>query len=291
MTATRWHVKKAARYALVVSEAVRASLSFGRGPARKPRVRVLTYHRFRTSRHDPFSVDIGQFERQMCWLAEQRLAISLADLDEFLAGRREIRDGAVLVTIDDGYREIWSSALPILRRYSIPAVAFVSSADMTTEGPAGDRSSNQDCDARLTPSELSALPAGSVEVGSHSWQHRSLGRMTAEEAGRQIRKSKTDLEALLGRPVTAFAYPFGTWKDFNATTTALLTNAGFRFGFTSQHGSISANAEPYSLPRIKVEGGEGLWMFKRLVSGALDSWWLVDRSLWWLQQSDGLTQL
>ena len=287
----RWYLKKAARYAFVMPAWAARALPFARRLNKTPRVRVLTYHRFRTRRRDPFSVDIGQFEQQMRWLAEQRLAISLADFDDFLAGRREIRDGAVLVTIDDGFHEIWSIALPILRRYSIPAVAFVSSADMVGDEPARGWPSNQDCDARLSPSELSALPAGSVEVGSHSWQHRSLGRMTAEEAGRQIRKSKIDLETLMGRPVTAFAYPFGTWKDFNATTTALLTKAGFRFGFTSQHGAVCANAEPYSLPRIKVEGGEGLWMFKRLVSGALDSWWVVDRSLWWLQQSEGLTQL
>ena len=85
-----------------------------------PRVRVLTYHRFRSCKRDPFSVGIEQFEAQMRWLAERNLAISLADLEAFLDGRLTLRDRVVLVTIDDGFEEISSLALPILRRYRIP---------------------------------------------------------------------------------------------------------------------------------------------------------------------------
>ena len=126
----RWHVKKLARASVVLLSWASGYLALRRWFDGTPRIRVLTYHRFRPCNQDPFSVDVEQFERQMRWLAERRLAISLDDLQAFVAGKRQLRDGAVLVTVDDGYREIHSRALPILREHGIPAVIFVPTADV-----------------------------------------------------------------------------------------------------------------------------------------------------------------
>ena len=92
-------------------------LALERWWALRPRIRVLTYHRFRSCPRDPFSVDVQRFEEQMQWLADRHLAISLSDLEAFLAGRLVLGDGRVLVTIDDGYEEVGSVAVPILRRH------------------------------------------------------------------------------------------------------------------------------------------------------------------------------
>jgi hypothetical protein len=50
------------------------------------------------------------------------------------------------------------------------------------------------------------------------------------------------------------------------------------------HGAIRPGMDPISLPRIKVEGGEGLWMFRLLSQGAMDPWRVVDQNLWRLQR-------
>jgi hypothetical protein len=47
---------------------------------------------------------------------------------------------------------------------------------------------------------------------------------------------------------------------------------------------VHAGADPVSLPRIKVESGEGLGMFKLLASGAMDVWRVIDQNLWRLQR-------
>jgi hypothetical protein len=110
--------------------------------------------------------------------------------------------------------------------------------------------------------------------------------MSAEEAREEAGRSRTVLEDHLGAPVTSFAYPFGTRTDFNTTTAAILRRCGYTCAFTSQHGAIRAGSEPFRLPRIKVEGGEPLWMFRRLVRGGLDGWRWIDRALWRLQAGD-----
>jgi hypothetical protein len=85
--------------------------------------------------------------------------------------------------------------------------------------------------------------------------------------------------------MTAFAYPFGTMADFNAATAKILGESGYQFVFTSQHGAVQKSLDALVLPRIKVESGEPLWMFKYLVQGGLDAWQLIDQTLWKFQQT------
>lgn len=268
-TALRWHVKRVARAVVALGTACLGRLSFG-AAATSPRVRVLTYHRFRDEPWDSFSVPPREFERQMTWLKERSLAISLQDFDEFLAGRRAVRRGSVLVTIDDGYSDL-QVVLPVLRRLGIPAVAFISAADLQPECAHGSGVS------KLTREEIRDLCQSAVEVGSHGWQHRSLGVLASSEVQFEAEESRRALEASTGRPVRAFAYPYGTRRDFTPSTGAILKMAGYSCAFTSQHGSVQAGADRFELPRIKIEGGDGFWLFTLAVRGGLDPWGIIDR--------------
>jgi peptidoglycan/xylan/chitin deacetylase (PgdA/CDA1 family) len=282
----RWHVKKLARSSMALLSWGTGWLALRRRLDRTPAVRVLTYHRFRRCDRDPFSVDVDQFERQMRWLASRRLAISLRDVQAFVSGAGTVPDGAVLVTIDDGFRDTHSGALPILRELGIPAVVFVPTADVVDHVPIVRATADAtDDDLRLSRAEIAELQASAIDIESHSHDHVSLAGLETDQIKCQLGTSKDLLETLLGHRVRAFAYPFGTRRDFNDVTTRLVAEAGYRLAFTSQHGAIRADANPHVLPRIKVEGGEALWLFKLLVAGGLDLWGVVDRTLWWLQQS------
>lgn len=264
---TRWAAKKTARALVAAATALPAAL----GTAGGPRLRVLTYHRFGPGRRAPFCVGAEAFERQMAWLARSGRAASLAQVRGFLGGRRNLDDGAVLVTIDDGDPSVAEVALPILRRHGVPAVLF------TLAGrPEGFRV--------LEDAELRRLSEAGIEIGSHSLTHRSLARLPHEEAVREARDSRRRLEDLLGRRVTAFAYPFGTRADFSDATTEILRQAGYDLAFTSQHGAVRAGMDPLVLPRVKVESGDPDWLFPLLCGGAMDAWRLVDAGLYGLQR-------
>lgn len=273
----RWHLKKGARRTF-------AALASGRqtvGAPRRSGVHVLTYHRFGDAPRDPFSVREDDFDRQMGWLSEQRLAVSLDEIEGFVAGTHTLKDGAVLVTIDDGAPSVRDRALPILRRHRIPAVLFVPAGELRGSGAAPQDAEGPD--ARMTREHLVELARNGVTIGSHAWTHHSLGRMDPGAAREQAIRSRSALEDLLGTPVTSFAYPFGTRADYNGTTAAVLREAGYTCAFTSQHGAIEPGSDALTLPRVKVEGGEGLWMFRALARGGLDGWRWVDRTLWKMQ--------
>ena len=126
--------------------------------------------------------------------------------------------------------------------------------------------------------------SGFIEIGSHAYTHSSLGAMKPEEAQDEAKRSKAVLEENLGRAIRSFAYPFGTYGDFDAVTERALADAGYRIAFNSMHGVCRTGMDPISLPRVKVEGGEGLMMFRMLSQGGMDAWRVVDRNLWRLQR-------
>ena len=269
INASRWHAKKAARLAVATAAGAAGALHPFLGAA--PVVRALTYHCFGSVRRDPFCLEPAEFERQVAWLARNELAVSLDDVRAFLDGRRTLRDGAVLVTIDDSDAGIASHAWPILKRHGIPAVAFIIAGEMGQPG-------------RLAACQVRKLAEEGLAIGSHSLTHPSMARIGWERARDEAVRSRQQLEEVVGRPVTAFAYPYGTRADFDAEVAVILGTAGYDCAFTSQHGTIRPGLPRLTLPRIKVEAGDPAWLFPRLCRGSLDDWRFVDRALWLAQR-------
>jgi peptidoglycan/xylan/chitin deacetylase (PgdA/CDA1 family) len=279
----RWLVKKAARAGVTLGSALSGSLLLRSALSGGACVRALTYHRVGDdSPQDPFCVTRDAFDAQMRLLAEEGRAVSLAQVQRFVSGAGEARDAlpkdACLVTVDDGCLSTLTEVLPTLRRWDVPAVAFVSSALIGADYDGLP-------ERYLTWDELRELDASPlVTVGSHAHTHRSLGLMSPADARAEARRSRETLEAQLGHPVRSFAYPFGTRADFNAVTERALADAGYHVAFNSMHGAILPGADPISLPRVKVEGGEPLSLFSLQSRGAMDAWRVVDTNLHRLQR-------
>jgi hypothetical protein len=114
--------------------------------------------------------------------------------------------------------------------------------------------------------------------------HRSMAKIPLQEARREARDSRKRLEDLMGRPVTAFAYPFGTRADYSPEVAEVLREEGYDLAFTSQHGAVRGGFDPLLLPRVKVESGDPSWVFPLLCRGAMDAWRLIDVGLQGLQR-------
>ena len=279
----RWVAKKIARTAMAIGAWASGALALHERMRIGPEVRVLTYHRFGDAVRDPFRVSAAAFEAHVRHLAEHRLALSLAELEQFLRGELAPEPGAALVTIDDGSVSVHRVALPILRHHGVPAVLFtVAGAVGTGRGPHGRAP-----ERTLDWDELAELGAAGVEIQSHSMTHRSMTKIDPAEAAEEAHASKTLLEARLGREVSSFAYPYGTRADFDETTARILMEAGYRTVFTAQHGPVLLGDDPSRLHRVKIEGGEPTAVFPLVLRGGLDAWGHIDRALSRLQPHAG----
>ena len=274
VSAARWWAKKLGRSAFLEFHRRRLRSQPSGDP---PLVHALTYHRFGDhARRDPFTVTRESFRSQMSWLAENRLAVSLDDVLGYVRGSSTVRDGSVLVTIDDGSQSAFDIAAPILAEFAIPAVAFVVT-DLVGRGGAAASMP----EPFMTWEDVARLPEFGVEVGSHGRDHRSLGRMTAEEVYDQIAGSRATMMVELGQAPRCFAYPFGTPAHVGLDARVAVQAADYDLAFTSVHGRVTPFEDPLLLPRVKIESGETLAQFQTACDGGLDGWRVVDS---WLSE-------
>lgn len=274
----RWVTKKAARYALMLASSAARKVVPQHPSASTPTVRILTYHRFGHCPRDPWCVDTEVFETQMRRLSEQGLAVSLDQVVRFARGELQLRDGSVLVTMDDGFSSVRTVAAPIMQRYGIPGVAYLTTSLIESDA------TTLDGERYLTWQQAGELSAFGLTVGSHAHTHSSLGQMPIDQACAEGETSKRLLEQHLGLAIHSFAYPFGMRPDESPATAHALGALGYESVLIAQHGVVHRGADVLRLPRIKVEGGEPAWTFDLICAGAMDAWKFVDDTLWRLQR-------
>lgn len=98
-------------------------------------------------------------------------------------------------------------------------------------------------DKRLTMDEVKWISEFN-EIGAHTVTHRDLTKMSTNEALWEITESKRRLEAIIEKPVTSFAYPYGI---YNENVVGLVAEAGFLSGRTTEPFNTDLDKEPYKL--------------------------------------------
>jgi peptidoglycan/xylan/chitin deacetylase (PgdA/CDA1 family) len=132
------------------------------------------------------------------------------------------------------------------------------------------RSQDRCCEVRmLRGADLRHLADGPwVKIGAHTVSHPVLGNLTLDAQRREIRSSKQCLEAMVGRSVEAFAYPYGTKADYTNATAALVEEQGFSLACSNYPEAVTRTSDVYQLPRFVVRD----WTEERF-AGTVASWW------------------
>ena len=220
-------------------------------------LRVLMYHKVNDIPDNPTTVPVGHFDEQLAQLAE--LGYTVVDLDAVLGYYtvgKPLPRGAVLITFDDGYRDIVENALPVLQKHGYPAVIFVPVAFMGDTMPLPHEMHLTERGVRnrtLDWGLVRELDAAGVRVESHGIAHRPLAEVALDEAVREIAVSKLKLEEQLGRPVRSYAYVKGSEAHFHPVHESLLKQAGYDCAFTSISRANGPGADPFRLGRYNVE--------------------------------------
>src|SRR5690349_19511920 len=97
-----------------------------------PRFQILGYHKVSPDPHPYFApVHPEIFEQHMHFL---KSCYNVMGLQEIVAraARGEVPERAVAITFDDGYRDNYDYAFPILRKYRFPATIFVATGAIGT---------------------------------------------------------------------------------------------------------------------------------------------------------------
>jgi peptidoglycan/xylan/chitin deacetylase (PgdA/CDA1 family) len=104
----------------------------------------------------------------------------------------------------------------------------------------------------MTAAELLRLSgAEQVTIGAHTENHLWLPVLTSDERGREIGDTRPRLEALLGVPVTSFAYPYGA---VDSVTAEQVRASGFDQAVGTEARVVLSSDDPLRLPRLDVGG-------------------------------------
>ncbi|HPT49230.1 MAG TPA: polysaccharide deacetylase family protein [Accumulibacter sp.] len=103
----------------------------------------------------------------------------------------------------------------------------------------------------MNAAELKALRDAGMELGSHTHSHPILSKLSERDAEREVAQGKAELEAILGEPVTSFAYPNGnTQRDLGPRDAEIVKRLGFLGAATTDWGVASDRTDPFLIPRF-----------------------------------------
>jgi len=201
------------------------------------------------------AVSPATFERQMRFLKVHHYnVLPLESLAVLIKERKKIPSKAIAITFDDGYKDNYIYAFPILKKYNLPATLFI----ITDEVNRADR---------LSWDEIKEMQgSGIITFGSHALGPEPLINIKSEQdLKKQIFDSKKILEEKLGRRINAFSYPEGR---FNNRIRQLVMTAGYKLAVATNPGKRFANDDIFALKRLRISANaHNLFVFWIETSG------------------------
>ncbi len=229
-----------------------------------PGLRVLCYHKIGTppkgSKLKELWVSPEKFRAQVKYLLDHGYTtILFSDLLKAHKGGAPLPEKAVLITFDDGYENNYLHAWPILKELGAKGniyVVFNTIGKVNSwHNPASEPWVNMATLAQLKEMQDS----GVIEYGSHTMNHPHLSALKPDDAAWEIAESKRQLEALFGREMSAFAYPYGDGAYVPAIR-QLALDAGYVFDFSFKQGKTPWPWDrAVTIDRLFIRGGDNNW--------------------------------
>ena len=175
-------------------------------------------------------------------------------LRQQVQANREGREmgGTLSITFDDGYRDNYEVAAPILKDLGLHSTFFITSGFIESNAVP-----YWDADLATPPSwmdwsQVRALSDQGFEIGSHTHTHIDLGKAPLEDIRTELRTSRQVLESRVGKPVTLFAYPFGGRANIREDAVRVVREEGFECCVSCCGGRNGSRADNYRFNRLPI---------------------------------------
>jgi len=229
---------------------------------------ILAYHRVLPASlaraRGVLAVTVEQFERQIAFFAGRGWrCTTLRQLHEEYLVRGTSTRKVFVVTFDDGYRDNYDYAFPILQKFRIPATIFVVTGRLNSSQDLYFTDVQRpysviDADRALTKEQIMEMKAAGVEFGSHTVTHPRLTRLDLSNLEDEVSASRRHLENIVGENVASFCYPYG---DVNRQVIDAVRKEGYTVGVVTPHGP-GVPKGPYTLRRTGVYGSDSPLSFR-----------------------------
>jgi peptidoglycan/xylan/chitin deacetylase (PgdA/CDA1 family) len=229
------------------------------------------------------------FEEVLRLLQRHTTVLPLCGLADAIRAQKVPRN-AVALTLDDGFRDNYTTAWPLLRQYKLPATFFLPTdaigadellpvhkyyylanhkkfafpKELALDLPERRRVINELCTGirftiphiggklYLNWQQAEEMAESGMEIGAHTQSHPWIAAISTDEARKEITGSKQILEQRLGRPIKSFAYPYGFGYSVNPAAAEVVAQ-NFEVACLTTNVLASAS-DPWKLPRSNIAG-------------------------------------
>jgi peptidoglycan/xylan/chitin deacetylase (PgdA/CDA1 family) len=217
-------------------------------PFKKRGVVIVLYHSVGNS-----SVSKRLFEEQLLFLKENYTILKLDDLISYLRNNQAIRDNRAAITFDDGYRDNYEVAYPVLKCLNIPATIYLTASYLDSG------------DTKYLSWEMAKemVHSGLISIGDHTYSHPVLSNLKKDLQEAEIASGRKRIEDVLGINVTSFAYPYGQAPHFSKDTIGILKKSGYHYAVTAFSKKIDSPLQSvYEIPRVPMDGAMNMKEFE-----------------------------
>ena len=210
------------------------------------KISILAYHQVRNNtKWDSFLIrellitPPEIFEKDMKYLSDNGYkSIGLDELIYAINNNKVLNSKSVVITFDDGYRDQYINALPILEKYDMKATFFIYT-NAIDKFPIA-----------MTWDQVIDLSNRGMTIGAHTRSHPNLKKIKDEnKLVNEILGSKLLLQEKIGKPVNFFAYPYGL---YSSSTVQEVINVGYLGAVADTGGKVHTKKDIYTLKRFNM---------------------------------------
>ncbi|MBI5584180.1 MAG: polysaccharide deacetylase family protein [Deltaproteobacteria bacterium] len=189
-------------------------------------------------------------------------------LDHALGPDRRNSPRYAVLTFDDGYRDFYTQAFPLLKAKGFPASVFLPT-DFIGRPAAGLRGK-----AHLSWAEILELQRQGITFGSHTCSHPQLAELQVDQLRRELSHSGRVIQEQTGG-CDGFCYPFQFPQQdglFLEVLNQTLQSVGYAYCLSTRIGTVNTAEDLFSLKRIPINSGDDPALFQAKLQGGYD--WL-----------------
>ena len=237
---------------------------------------ILLYHRIGTENDCKQLVScvlIDEFDKEINYLKKNNYYfINTEELINYINGEIILPNKSVLITFDDGYKDNYIYAFPIIKKYNAKATIFVNTNFIGRKVPLRvgsnifDEVSPDKADVFyyfLSWDEIKEMHKEGIDFQPHGHSHPDLTKIGEKDIIKEICKSKEILEKTLRKKIYFFSYPFGR---YDKRVISLLQKQKFKASFTVKFGIAKSKADLWTLPRNSIVKEVSFNKFKATLS-------------------------
>lgn len=211
-------------------------------------------------------VTVEQFEEQMKYLKKKGYeTVTFKDLlNNRYKQRFDKEKKWIMLTFDDGYKDNYENAFPILKKYQFKGIIYILDGIEYNKWDVDNPGNPEKRFTLMNQDELLEMQNYGIEFGGHTSTHPRLAELSTEQVKSEIINSKFNIEKIIGKELLSFAYPYGS---LNEEVKRIPQEAGYKFAVATDSGSIVFSDDLFEIRRIGIFPTNNLFNFKRKVSG------------------------